>query len=95
MDKTKNILNERGQTHGDFNFVAITSNLLKESIRDNPNYKNLPVQVKESLDMILHKTSRIVNGNCYFNDHWQDIIGYSQLILNEIEKGTYNDKTRI
>lgn len=85
MDKCREILTQRGKTHGNYKLVATTSNLLKESIRATPCYNNLSMEVKESLDMILHKISRVVNGNAYFNDHWQDIIGYSQLILDSIQ----------
>ena len=35
--------------------------------------------------MILHKIARIGCGNPEFIDHWQDIIGYAQLIINGIK----------
>ena len=40
---------------------------------------------QEALDMIAHKLGRIINGNPYYVDSWVDIVGYAQLIVNELE----------
>jgi sulfur carrier protein ThiS len=40
----------------------------------------------ESLDMIANKIARIVNGDPYYKDSWQDIAGYAQLIVNKLDK---------
>lgn len=36
--------------------------------------------------MILHKVSRIINGDPSYADSWRDIAGYAQLIVNELDK---------
>jgi len=40
---------------------------------------------QEALAMIAHKIGRIINGNPYYADSWIDIIGYAQLIVDELE----------
>jgi hypothetical protein len=35
---------------------------------------------KESLEMIMHKVARILNGDPNYSDSWHDIAGYAKLI---------------
>lgn len=77
------ILNERQQTHGDFKQVAIVSQSLKETIKQHTTY-HLSIQQKEALDNICQKIARILCGNPNHLDSWIDIIGYSQLIVNQL-----------
>ena len=35
--------------------------------------------------MIAHKMGRIVNGDPYYDDSWVDIVGYAQLVINELK----------
>jgi hypothetical protein len=41
---------------------------------------------RETIDMVLHKIGRIVSGNPKHRDHYDDIIGYTQLALNELDE---------
>ena len=34
--------------------------------------------------MILHKLARIVNGDANYIDSWRDIVGYTQLVVDEL-----------
>ena len=75
---------ERGKTHGDFTEQARTSYNLKQEIRRTirePTTTGIPLTPVhlEAIDMILHKISRIVNGDPTFADHWDDIAGYAHL----------------
>lgn len=79
MDKTDEILEERGKTHGNFNEQACTSQILKNYIHAHPNWHTLSYARKEALDMILHKIARIMNGDPDHHDHWDDIAGYARL----------------
>lgn len=45
----------------------------------------MPAPFQESLDMIANKISRILNGDCYYDDSWRDISGYATLALMELE----------
>jgi hypothetical protein len=77
-----NILNEREKTHGSFTDVARVAQRLKDEIWSS----SIPDIHQEALDLICTKMARIVSGDHNEPDHWLDIIGYSQLVLNHIKK---------
>lgn len=78
------ILKERGSRYGDFCANAQVSQNIKKAMRDGSNWKELPLSMKESLEMIAHKIGRIINGDPYYKDSWIDIIGYAELINQEL-----------
>ncbi len=80
------ILEERGNRYGSFNDHAQITQELKDIIRDGKSWNQCSPDIKEALDMITHKIGRIVNGDPYYDDSWIDIIGYSQLVLNDLKK---------
>jgi hypothetical protein len=80
------VLEERGNNYGDFNSQAFRSQKLKAIIRSHPKWNDLPEMHKESIEMILHKVSRIVNGNHEYADSWTDIAGYARLVERELLK---------
>jgi len=41
--------------------------------------------ISESIDMILHKLGRIVAGDATHRDHFADIAGYAQLVVNAFD----------
>lgn len=77
-----NLLNEREKTHGSFSDVARVAQRIKDEIWSS----TIPNIHQESLDMIATKMARIVSGDHNEPDHWRDIIGYAQLVLNYIKK---------
>jgi hypothetical protein len=78
----ENILAERQKTHGDFYDVAMTAQTLKDAMRRGKNWKILDDTQRETLEMIASKIGRILAGNPHEPDHFQDIAGYAQLIVN-------------
>lgn len=87
------ILEERKITHGNFCDNSTLSQRFKDNARKSENWNNLPYFMRESLDMTLHKISRILSGDFMEIDHWRDIVGYTQLVINEINgKGNNYDK---
>jgi hypothetical protein len=76
------ILKERQKTHGEYSGVARVAQRIKDEIWSS----SIPNIHQESLDMIATKMARIVNGDHNEPDHWIDIIGYAQLVLNHIKK---------
>ena len=72
-------LKERGQNYGSFETQAFLSQLLKEQARRSRNWDDLNPFQQEALEMILHKISRILNGNPDYIDSWHDIAGYATL----------------
>lgn len=80
-------LNERGKTHGDFGEQSMTAQTLKGNLRGHPGWQGLRDEQRESLEMIVHKVSRILNGNPDEPDHWRDIAGYATLVENILVHG--------
>lgn len=79
-------LEERGKTHGDFcSDGAPLMQGLKHLVRNSPNYPRMMDHQREALDMILHKIGRICVGDPDSLEHWIDIIGYSQLVISDLE----------
>jgi len=87
-------LAERHGHYGKYTEVAKISQLLKETVKNSPNYKYMPPIMRESLDMICNKMSRLLSGgNFYLHDTWHDIGGYAKLVADELERINENDKT--
>ena len=84
------ILAERGSNYGEFEQHARITQAMKDAMRVESlgKYDSLPDVVKEALEMICHKIGRIVNGNPYYEDSYVDIIGYTQLVLDELREGS-------
>lgn len=78
------LLVERERTHGSFSETAMLSQNLKNLLVNAPKYKQTSDVQRESLDMIATKLARILVGNPRERDHWQDIIGYSKLVLETL-----------
>lgn len=79
------LLNERGNTHGDYKDVAKVTFQLLSSIT-----KELDDELKLALFMIVHKIARIQCGNERELDHWRDIAGYAQLAIDYLEASKSN-----
>jgi len=81
------ILEERGSRYGDFGSQALISQNIKAAMRHSPNWQKLPADMKESLEMVALKIGRILNGNPTYADSWVDIVGYTQLVVDRLERG--------
>ena len=81
------ILEERGSRYGDFGSQAIITQNIKAAMRHSPNWNKLPNDMKESLEMVAHKIGRILNGDPSYADSWVDIVGYTQLVVDRLERG--------
>lgn len=79
--KIEDKLKERAGSHGNFTFVAATSQRFKEIARKGKSWSTMSDREKEAVDQMLHKITRIVEGDSSFPDHWHDILGYSTLGL--------------
>ena len=78
------ILETRDANYGNWDMQAEMSQQMKNVLRIAGTWKDLSDAQRESIDMILHKISRIVNGNPNYKDSWTDIIGYAKLIEKEL-----------
>jgi len=73
-------LAQRGSVYGDFREQGRITQNLKRAMQDSPNWENLPSYMKEGLDMVQHKISRMLNGDALYDDNMHDIIGYTRLM---------------
>jgi hypothetical protein len=77
-------LADRGKRCGPFTGQATIAQLLKQDMRDTPQWKFLEHYQKEALEMIAHKIARILNGDPNYDDSWRDIAGYAMLVCNRL-----------
>ena len=79
------ILQDRGNRYGSFRDNAHTAQNIKSIMYGSSNWDTMPDYMKESLHMIAHKISRILEGDCNYDDSWVDIAGYATLVVEEIQ----------
>lgn len=78
------ILEERGQTHGDFSSNALIAQQLKEILRGGDSWDCRTAQEKETIEMICHKLARWVNAPKFHKDNPVDIAGYATLVAERL-----------
>ena len=78
----KALLIDRHSTHGSFEDNARISQGLKEWMRGSPGWSKLTDIEREAMDMIALKFSRVLSGRSLEKQHWEDVVGYGQLVLN-------------
>ena len=83
-NKLATVLSERGSRYGTLMNNATISQGLKEILHNSTNWEAMPPDMREALDMIVHKISRIVEGDFNYDDSWVDISGYSTLIVERL-----------
>jgi hypothetical protein len=90
MSGTDDLLDEREETHGDYENTAriiqgfkrlLFGELLEREIRGQDALSDVAV---ESLEMLLHKAGRIISGKWNCPDHFEDIAGYAALVSRSI-----------
>jgi Domain of unknown function (DUF6378) len=81
MDK---LIEERGKTHGSFEKTASLSQMMKAHFTDKAT--GLADVQREAAEMIIVKLARIACGNADEVDHWKDIAGYANLVINDLDK---------
>lgn len=81
------VLDARGQDYGKFRDSAALMQGIKRLLADHAarHNKTFADDQWEALEMIVHKISRIVNGNPDKVDHWVDIAGYATLVADRLE----------
>lgn len=84
---TEDLLKERGKTHGDFTEHAECTQRLLEVMQQYRNWDDLPYIIKEALHMVAHKVGRILTGNPYLKDHYDDSSGYMTLVSQRLIDG--------
>lgn len=82
----KAMLAGREDRYGSFDGHAKISQALKRAMHQAPRWASLADDQKEALEMAQHKIARILNGDPNYLDNWVDLVGYSQLVVNRLEK---------
>ena len=85
IDKTLEERGKRYNLNGSYEEHASLTQDMKERCRQHKGWNTLTGAMKESVDMILHKIARIINGDPTYKDNWVDIEGYSKLISRDLE----------
>jgi hypothetical protein len=80
MGDIKETLVARDATHGDYAVQAFVAANLKSTMHNTDGWHRLSSEMRESLDMVAVKVSRILSGDPSFVDHWHDIAGYATLV---------------
>ena len=87
IDKT---LEERGTRYGDFEGHADVTQRIKFAMRNSKQWPKLEADQKEALEMVAHKIGRILNGDPDYLDSWHDIIGYTRLVEQRLERDQFH-----
>lgn len=85
MPTITDILTERGSRYGSFDSHARITQALKDAMQREPGWARLTPSMRESLEMQAHKIGRILNGDPTYLDSWVDIVGYAQLVVDELK----------
>src|SRR5271167_3467614 len=84
MTNIRELLAERDKTHGRYeDYAQTTQDILRVFMR-YPGWSNLTPSMRATFFMDAHKKARILCGDPNFLDHWQDIVGYNQLIVDQL-----------
>ena len=86
MESMNDILEERGKRYGDFVTQSMISQELKVVAARGVSFGGFRPYQAEGMSMILHKISRIVNGDPDYADSWRDIEGYAKLVADRLER---------
>lgn len=87
QDSTVEVLTERAKNYGKFSNIGQLTQTFKSIMREAPSWPSMQPDQKESLEMIVHKLARILNGNPDYADSWVDIAGYARLVADRLETG--------
>lgn len=82
--KLLDTLAERGSRYGVFVDNAVIAQSLKRVIRTGKSWQSSSEDVKEAVDFILSKLSRVVSGDPEYADNWHDIAGFAKLVEDRI-----------
>lgn len=92
-DLITEITKKRSSVYGPFLHNAIVAQAIKNALRGIPDpdnegilYDHLPADIREGLELMALKMSRIVTGDPEYLDNWDDIAGYAKCVGDRIRK---------
>lgn len=84
LDKIGDVLATRKSSYGDYADNARVTQAVMDILMTGANSGAMNAMHKEGIHMIVHKLSRIVNGDPDFHDSWDDIGGYARCVSERI-----------
>ena len=93
LSSIEKVLEERSKQYGAFIDHSIIAQGLKDLMRATPGWTRLAPDQKESLEMVMHKIARVLNGDPNFLDSWIDSGGYIKLVTDRLEVQAKTKKT--
>lgn len=85
MSDINHTLQERGARYGDFRYNARIAQEIKITMRRGLRWDALQPDMKEALDQIACKISRLLSGDPAYPDNWHDISGYATLVAQTLK----------
>ena len=86
MSEIDKILEDRGSRYGDFGIQSKTAQAIRDAFKASPNWKYLAPYMREGLDLVATKISRMLCGDPMYLDNVVDILGYMTLVKEQMEK---------
>jgi predicted AAA+ superfamily ATPase len=80
------VLAERGKRYGNFKDHANICQDIKRTMQATRSWKVCSDSQRQALEVIADKIARSLNGDPNYEDNWVDIIGYAQLVLDQLRK---------
>jgi hypothetical protein len=80
----KKLVKDRAKTHGDFAETAFVASKLQYHSTIT-HHAGVSPQIEHARQMICVKLARIACGDPFVIDHWKDIAGYAELVVQYLE----------
>ena len=87
-------LNDRDTIYGDFGTLAGAIQTFKNAYRSTPGWARMTAVQRESMDMDIVKTCRLLYGDPSHPDSWADKAGYALLAHEEFARAPAKPVTR-
>jgi hypothetical protein len=82
---TDELLAERQKISGNYEDHARIFIPMIEQLINEHGWERLTNCMKETIYMTIFKYARVLSGDPFFLDHWQDVVGYNQLVIDQLQ----------
>jgi hypothetical protein len=80
MSAIENTLAQRGSRYGTIEDNSELCQGMLDVLKGHDGWDQLSQTHRECLHMVLHKISRMISGDCWYDDNPHDIAGYATLL---------------
>ena len=94
-ENIKEVTDIREQRYGSLKVQGKLAQDLKDVAHNSSKWNKLLPYQKECIDMVMHKISRILEGDPKYIDSWRDIVGYVSRVVEFLadEDGASDSET--